>query len=99
MALVFSLVGLILTLFGAGVAAYGVLLSDTDARALATMQWKFNQQLYENLLFQSKCAMWGLIVVAIGTLIQIAGMVLSEVMQIVGTVLSKLFRRSVGGQS
>jgi hypothetical protein len=63
---------------GAGVAAYGVILSEHDARALASMKWDFNQELYESLLFQSRCAMWGLIVVALGTFMQIIGIVLQE---------------------
>jgi hypothetical protein len=74
--------GLILTLIGAAIAAYGVILGNVDARALATMKWDFNQQLYESLLTQSRCAMWGLIIVAIGT-----------AMQIIGTVFPLLARR------
>jgi hypothetical protein len=70
------LVGLVLTLVGAGLAAYGVILSEDNARALASMKWNFNQELYESLLFQSRCAMWGLIVVAFGTAMQIIGIVL-----------------------
>jgi hypothetical protein len=76
--LILLLGGLALTLVGAGVAAYGVILSEHDARALASMKWDFNQELYESLLFQSRCAMWGLIVVALGTFMQIIGIVLQE---------------------
>lgn len=70
-----SLGGLVVTLIGAAVAAYGVILSDSNARALATAKWDFNQELYESLVTQSRCAMWGLILVAVGTLLQIIGVV------------------------
>jgi hypothetical protein len=45
-------------------------------RALATAKWDFNQELYESLVTQSRCAMWGLILVAMGTFLQIIGVVL-----------------------
>ncbi len=77
-ALFLLLLGLVLTLVGAGVAAYGVILSEHNARALASMKWDFNQELYESLLFQSRCAMWGLIGVAFGTAMQFIGIVLQE---------------------
>jgi hypothetical protein len=43
------------------------------------MKWDFNQELYESLLSQSRRAMSGLIVVAIGTAIQFIGIVVIAV--------------------
>ncbi|HEV3159190.1 MAG TPA: hypothetical protein VGZ89_04305 [Xanthobacteraceae bacterium] len=77
--LILLLVGLGLTLIGGGIAASGVILSEDNARALASMKWDFNQELYESLLSQSRRAMSGLIVVAIGTAIQFIGIVVIAV--------------------
>jgi hypothetical protein len=70
------LLGLILTAVGAGVAAWGVILTPEHATELASMKWNMNEELKAALLDQSAKARWGLIIVVIGTVMQLAGTII-----------------------
>lgn len=67
------LLGLVLTAVGAGVAAQAVIITESQARDLAATKWDSNEELKNALLDQSQKAKWGLVVIVIGTLFQIAG--------------------------
>jgi hypothetical protein len=62
--------GLLLTALGAGIAAKGVIISYADATAIATTKWALSTELRDSLISQSRYAMWGLILVVLGTLLQ-----------------------------
>jgi hypothetical protein len=70
------LLGLILTVVGAAIAASGVILSPEHAKELASTKWGENDELRVALLDQSARAMWGLIVIAIGTGMQLVGTII-----------------------
>lgn len=72
-----ALCGLLLTLIGAGVTAKAVILREDDAINIGVSRWsggtrEENLQLptVKNLLWSSRAAMWGLIMVAAGTALQ-----------------------------
>ena len=69
-------VGLILTAVGAGIAASGVILTEKQATELASTKWDLNVELRDALLDQSTTAMWGLIFILIGTVMQLAGVII-----------------------
>lgn len=78
-----TLTGLILTVTGAGVAARAVLLRKEDAVAIGLARFAgetFEENLklpaVQNLLRSSRHAMWGFILVAMGTALQAAPIVL-----------------------
>jgi hypothetical protein len=75
-ATVLLVLGLVLTAVGAGIAASGVILTQTQATELANTKWGMNVELRDALLDQSARAKWGLITVAIGTVMQLAGTVI-----------------------
>lgn len=79
----FSLCGLVLTLIGAGIAANAVILREDDAIAVGVCRWSGETReedlalpMVQNLLKASRSAMWGLILVAAGTSLQIVPIVL-----------------------
>jgi hypothetical protein len=57
----------------AGIAAQAVMLTRLQADALASTQRDMNDALRDALLRQSRVAAWGLGLVALGTIVQIAG--------------------------
>ena len=65
--------GLLLTLVGAIVAAWNVMIAPQDATIVAGTYRDFNPLLYKSLLAQSRNASIGLGMVAIGTLLQVIG--------------------------
>jgi hypothetical protein len=73
--------GLLVTLVGSATAAKGVIISDGDAFMLMPSipigptyeQAVRSNPVFQNLIYQSRTAMWGLILVAIGTAIQLGG--------------------------
>lgn len=65
--------GLLLTVVGAGIAAKGVIMNKSVATELASTKWDLNEGLRRSLIQQSRDARNGLILVAIGSLIQIGG--------------------------
>jgi hypothetical protein len=67
------ILGLVLAAVGAGVAARAVILTQLQADALASTQRNVNDALRDALLRQSRAAAWGLGLVALGTIVQIAG--------------------------
>jgi hypothetical protein len=79
-AIVFVLVGLALTAIGAAITAGAVILTETQAAALSRTMWDENEELKKALLNQSQKAKWGLIIIVIGTLLQIAGTVPALIM-------------------
>lgn len=79
----FSLCGLVLTLIGAGIADNAVILREDDAIAVGVSRWSGETReenlalpMVQNLLKASRSAMWGLILVAAGTSLQIVPIVL-----------------------
>lgn len=70
------LFGLILTAVGAAIAASGVILTLEQATELASTKWNMNLELRDALLDQSRKAMRGLIFIAIGTVVQLAGTII-----------------------
>jgi len=68
-----TVAGLALALGGAAVTANAVIISDEQASELAGTYWDENTALKEALLKQSRQAMRGLLAIAIGTALQIAG--------------------------
>jgi hypothetical protein len=69
--------GILLTALGAFLAAKGVIVSDEDATSLATAKWDLNPELKQNLLRQSRLAVWGLGLVVVGSGFQFVAVVLS----------------------
>lgn len=74
---VFALCGLLMTLIGAAVTARAVILREDDAIAvgitrIASSNREENLRLpmVQNLLWSSRAAMWGLIIVVLGTALQ-----------------------------
>jgi predicted lysophospholipase L1 biosynthesis ABC-type transport system permease subunit len=67
------ILGLVLAAVGAGVAARAVILTQLQADALASTQRNVNDALRDALLQQSRTAALGLGLVALGTIVQIAG--------------------------
>ncbi len=76
------LVGLILTAWGAYVAAVAVIINDQIAEAIATTYWRLNEELRTSLIQQSQSARCGLLLIVGGTAVQF-----------VGTVAQSLLRR------
>jgi hypothetical protein len=70
------LLGLILTAFGAAIAASGVILTPEQATELASTKWGENRELRAALLDQSAKAWWGLMVIAVGTGMQVVGTII-----------------------
>jgi hypothetical protein len=70
------LFGLVLTAVGAGVTAQAVIITESQASDLATTKWGSNEELKNALLDQSHKAKWGLIVIVLGTVLQILGTVI-----------------------
>lgn len=69
------LVGLLLSLIGAGWAASAVVVDEKTASQLAATKWDRNTELMRALLDQSRAARNGLILVAFGSAIQIWGVI------------------------
>lgn len=74
-----TVAGLLLTVVGACVAAWGVLLSPRQAAEIGAARygspnWEENLKLPmpQALLRQSRLAAWGLSIIAVGTLLQVA---------------------------
>jgi hypothetical protein len=65
--------GLILTCVGAGIAAYNVIMTKDHATELASTKWSLNATLRKDLIDQSRSTRNGLLLVAAGTVFQIAG--------------------------
>lgn len=74
------LLGLVLTALGAGIAAKAVIITGSQANQLAATKWDLNQELKDALLNQSHKAKWGLIIIVIGTALQIAGTAIPLIM-------------------
>jgi uncharacterized protein YjeT (DUF2065 family) len=66
-----TILGLVLTAIGTGIAAWSVRITQKDAIRIAGKSSDINESLRDNLLKQSRSAMWGLVLVAVGTVIQI----------------------------
>jgi hypothetical protein len=62
--------GLALQFVGAGLTASGVWMNESTATALATPKWDLNPELKAALLKQSRRAVFGLFVLALGTVLQ-----------------------------
>ncbi|HVA15164.1 MAG TPA: hypothetical protein VNF99_18090 [Stellaceae bacterium] len=69
------IIGLIAVLGGAIWAATGVIMSEKTATELASTKWDMNEELRDALRSQSRKARDGLVLVAIGSVLQIAGVV------------------------
>ena len=67
-----TLVGLLFTAVGAGITAWAVVLGTKEADELAATKWDRNIELRDALLHQSRSARIGLIIIVVGTLLQIA---------------------------
>ena len=67
--------GLLLSLLGAWWAASAVVIDEKTASRLAATKWDMNTELMRALLDQSHAARNGLILVAIGSGIQILGVI------------------------
>lgn len=72
--------GLLLTAVGAGIAASGVILTERYATELASTKWGMNVELRDALLDQSAKAKWGLIIIVIGTVMQLVGTIMDHAM-------------------
>ena len=70
------ILGLLVTFAGACWAAQAVIIDEKTARELATPKWDMNEDLRQALLKQSRAARNGLILVGIGSAIQIFDMLL-----------------------
>ena len=70
------ILGLVLTAVGAGVAARAVLLTRPQAEAIASTQWNRNET-RDAILRQSRAAAWGLGLLTLGTIVQIAGTIIA----------------------
>jgi hypothetical protein len=78
--------GLLLTLIGAGIAAKGVIITEHEAMRLVPgipvgptfEQALRNSPVFQSLVYQSHTAMWGLILVAVGTAVQLAAVYLKD---------------------
>lgn len=73
----FSLAGLLVTLIGAGVTARAVILREDDALAIGLPRYasqdraeNLKMPMVRNLLWSSRAAKWGLIMVGVGTSLQ-----------------------------
>jgi hypothetical protein len=73
-----ALFGLVLVAVGAGWTAKSVIVSEQTATQLASTKWGMNAELRDAVLGQSRDAQSGLILVVVGTFLQIAGVVLQE---------------------
>jgi hypothetical protein len=73
----FLVAGLIITLVGAALAAWNVMIKDATASQLAATMWNSNEALKKALLAQSRGAAWGLALVGVGTLFQIISVLVS----------------------
>ena len=67
------IVGLAVTVVGAIVAAWNVIISQETAATLSSTMWDENKAFRDALVAQSHGAAWGLVIVVVGTVIQIAG--------------------------
>jgi hypothetical protein len=68
-----TVAGLFVALCGAAVAAKSVIITQAQAKALASTYWDENTALKDSLLKQSRRAAWGLAAIATGTALQIFG--------------------------
>jgi hypothetical protein len=71
-----NIIGLITTLFGACIAASGVIIGDKTATLISATRWDQNSDLKKALIRQSRTAAIGLALVAAGTAAQLAAMFL-----------------------
>ena len=69
------ILGLLVSLLGAGWAASAVVIDEKTADQLAATKWDQNAELKQALLDQSRAARDGLILVAFGSVIQIGGVI------------------------
>jgi len=67
------IIGLVMTMLGAAVAARSVLITEEQANAISATKWRMNAHHRDNLVAQSRSARHGLWTVALGTLLQIMG--------------------------
>ena len=72
---VLLILGLAVSLVGAGVTASSVVIDEKTADQLAAMKWGANSQLKQALLDQSHAARNGLILIAFGSALQMGGVV------------------------
>jgi hypothetical protein len=70
------ILGLLVSLLGAGLTASAVVIDEKTAEQLAATAWDKNEALKQALLDQSRAARNGLILVAVGSAIQIVGVIL-----------------------
>jgi hypothetical protein len=75
---IISIIGDVLTLFGAFWTARAVLLTPEQAAGIATTAWDQNEQLKNALLKQSHDARNGLVCVAVGTGFQIVSKLIDQ---------------------
>jgi hypothetical protein len=73
-----NIAGLLLTLLGAIVAASGVIMSKQTAIEISSTYWDENLRLRAALLKQSRTAAGGLVLVALGTALQLCALLLSH---------------------
>jgi hypothetical protein len=74
--------GLLLALLGSGIAAKGVIISEQDAAKLMPAipsvrtyeEAVRNSPVFQSLIYQSRTAMWGLLLVAVGTAVQLGSL-------------------------
>jgi hypothetical protein len=69
------IVGLLVSLIGAAWAAKAVIIDENTAAQLSATKWNGNDALRQALLDQSRAARDGLILIGLGSVIQIAGVV------------------------
>jgi hypothetical protein len=70
---VLLILGLVVSLVGAAWAAWAVVIDESTADKLSATMWGQNPELKKSLLKQSRAARNGLVLVAIGSIIQIVG--------------------------
>lgn len=71
--IILAIVGLLMTTIGAGWAAVGVVVNKQTATEIASTKWGMSEDLRRSLIRQSRDARNGLILVALGSALQIVG--------------------------
>lgn len=70
-----NLVGLLLTMIGAIIAARAVIISESQAKSLSSTRWNGNSDLRTALLVQSRAAQRGLWCIVAGTAFQVVALI------------------------
>jgi len=81
-----TIIGLVITLIGAGFGVIGVRVTEDQAIERGVSQWsggtrdeKLKLPAVRNLLRQSHFAVWGFILIGLGTILQIVAVVIDKI--------------------